>query len=62
MAGKYEEELLDAAQKLDLQLNRNAVFYQYSINLIQNNDENTIREILQEISMLKAANVTKDTL
>lgn len=62
MINKYEEELLQTAQKLDVQLNIEGVFYNYCLDIIQNNDENAVREIFREISELSAQQRSKEAL
>ncbi|WP_456105055.1 AAA family ATPase [Phascolarctobacterium succinatutens] len=62
MANKYEEELIDSAQKLDSQMNIDGVFYNYSVNVVKNNNENAILEICKKISSIVANNKSQETL
>lgn len=62
MASRYEEELLDAAQKLDSQMNIDGVFYNYSVDVVKNNNENAILGICKQISSIVANNKSQETL
>lgn len=62
MANKYEEELIDSAQKLDSQMNIDGVFYNYSVDVVKNNNENAILEICKKISSIVANNKSQETL
>ena len=62
MANKYEEELIDSAQKLDSQLNIDGVFYNYSVDVVKNNNENAILGICKKISSIVANNKSQETL
>lgn len=62
MANKYEEELIDSAQKLDSQMNIDGVFYNYSVNVVKNNNENAILGICKKISSIVANNKSQETL
>lgn len=62
MANKYEEELIDSAQKLDSQMNIDGVFYNYSIEVVKNNNENAILGICKKISSIIANNKSQETL
>lgn len=62
MASRYEEELLDAAQKLDSQMNIDGVFYNYSVDVVKNNNENAILGICKKISSIIANNKSQETL
>lgn len=62
MANKYEEELIDSAQKLDSQMNIDGVFYNYSVDVVKNNNENAILGICKKISSIVANNKSQETL
>lgn len=62
MANKYEEELIDLAQKLDSQMNIDGVFYNYSVDVVKNNNENAILGICKKISSIVANNKSQETL
>lgn len=62
MASRYEEELFDAAQKLDSQMNIDGVFYNYSVDVVKNNNENAILGICKQISSIVANNKSQETL
>ena len=62
MANKYEEELIDSAQKLDSQMNIDGVFYNYSVYVVKNNNENAILGICKKISSIVANNKSQETL
>lgn len=62
MANKYEEEFIDSAQKLDSQMNIDGVFYNYSVDVVKNNNENAILGICKKISSIVANNKSQETL
>lgn len=62
MANKYEEELIDSAQKLDSQMNIDGVFYNYSVDVVKNNNENAILGICKKISSIVANNKSQETM
>lgn len=62
MANKYEEELIDSAQKLDSQMNIDGVFYNYSVDVVKNNNENAILGICKKIASIVANNKSQETL